>query len=74
MFKCLVEPSTRNRRLSAVGGCEHITKTNESYPRNTQEFPLKYFTISLVLLSSSMSRGDDQPNLLFLFAEGVIKE
>ncbi len=30
---------------------------------------MKYFTISLVLLSSSISRGDDQPNLLFLFAD-----
>ncbi len=30
---------------------------------------MRYFTISFVLFCTSCSRGDDQPNLLFLFAD-----
>ena len=30
---------------------------------------MRHFTFSIVLLCSSLSRGDDQPNLLFLFAD-----
>ncbi|MCP4856340.1 MAG: sulfatase-like hydrolase/transferase [Fuerstiella sp.] len=34
-----------------------------------QESPLRYFTICLVLICSSISRASEQPNLLFLFAD-----